>query len=87
MHHPGVQAIGHGEGLEVASQGHGQRELVHQVHGRAGHHRSAAQVLQAQNLGEKRTLCLVSAVPDIVDHRADPVLSAHLSQDSGSGGP
>lgn len=48
VHHPGVQAVGHGEGLEAASQGHGQRELVHQVHRRAGHHRPAAQVLQAQ---------------------------------------
>lgn len=50
VHHPGVQAIGHGERLEVASQGHGEWELVHQVHRRAGHHGSAAQVLQAQYL-------------------------------------
>lgn len=49
MHHPGVQAAGHREGLEVASQGHGQWQPVHQVHRRAGHHRPAAQVLQAQN--------------------------------------
>lgn len=54
VHHPGVQAVGHGEGLEVAPQGQGQRELVHQVHGGAGHHRPAAQVLQAQHLGKKR---------------------------------
>lgn len=50
MHHPGVQAVGHGEGLEVAPQGQGQWELVHQVHGCAGHHGAAAQVLQAQHL-------------------------------------
>lgn len=58
VHHAGVQAVGRGERLEVTSQGHGQRELVHQVRGRAGHHRSAAQVLQAQDLGKKKT-CLV----------------------------
>lgn len=52
MHHPGVEAAGHGEGLEVAPQGHGQRQLVHQVHGRAGHHCAAAQVLQAEHCRE-----------------------------------
>lgn len=50
VHHPGVETIGHGEGLEMAAQGHWERKLVHQVHGCAGHHGSAAQVLQAQHL-------------------------------------
>lgn len=54
MQHPGVQAGGHREGLEVAPEGRGQRQPVHQVHRRAGHHRPAAQVLQTQYLGEKR---------------------------------
>lgn len=53
VHHPGIQATGHGEGFEVAPQGHGQREPVDQVHGRAGHHGSAAEVLEGQHLGEE----------------------------------
>lgn len=72
VHHPGIEAIGHGEGLEVAAQGHRERKLVHQVHGRAGHHGSAAQVLQAQHLGEKRspTKCLLSRTRPTTGHRA-----------------
>lgn len=54
VHHPGIQAAGHREGLEVAPEGRGQWQPVHQVHGRAGHHCPAAQVLQAQYLGKKR---------------------------------
>lgn len=63
VHHPGVQPVGHGEGLEVAPQGHGQWQLVHQVHGRAGHHRSAAQVLQAQDWGKQRPCLLLCPRP------------------------
>lgn len=72
MHHPGVETIGHGEGLEVAAQGHWERKLVYQVHGCAGHHGSAAQVLQAQHLGEKRSLaeCLLSRTRPTTGHRA-----------------
>lgn len=57
---------------EVAAQGHRERKLVHQVHGRAGHHGSAAQVLQAQHLGEKRspTKCLLSWTRPTTGHRA-----------------
>lgn len=54
MHHPGIEAVGHGEGLEVASQGHGERQLVHEVHRRAGAHSSATQVLEAQDWGVGR---------------------------------
>lgn len=83
MHHPGVQAAGHGEGLEVAPQGHGQRELVHQVHGRAGHHRAAAQVLQAQHLGGKET-GLSSRCPGCTPATGQPAhLPAFLPQDLG----
>ena len=49
MHHPGIEATGHREGFEVTPQGHRQRELVHQVHGCAGHHSPAAEVLQGQH--------------------------------------
>lgn len=78
VHHPGVQAAGHGERFEVASQGHGQRELVHQVHGRAGHHRPAAQVLQAQHLGKERKPRLVHVVPPLA-----PPAPAFLPRDLG----
>lgn len=50
MHHPGVQAIGHRERLKVASYGNRERELVHQMHRCAGHHSTAAEVLQTQYL-------------------------------------
>lgn len=74
VHHPGVEAAGHGEGFEMAPQGHGQRELVYQVHRCAGHHRSAAQVLQAQHLGKERKPSLVH-VPDTERHQGGPATS------------
>lgn len=79
MHHPGVEAAGHGEGLEVAPQGHGQRQLVHQVHGRAGYHCAAAQVLQAEHCrGGDRAQRLPSWTP------GKPArLPASLPRDSG----
>ena len=49
VHHAGVEAIGHGEGLEVGLQGRGQGQLLHQVDGRAGHDGAAAQLLEAQH--------------------------------------
>lgn len=82
MHHPGVQATGHGERFEVAPQGHGQRELVHQVHGRAGHHRPAAQVLQAQHLGKERKPRLVHVV-QLLTTGQPARLPAFLPQDLG----
>lgn len=73
MHHPGVEAAGHGEGLEVTPQGHGQWQLVHQVHGRAGHHGAAAQVLQAEHCGG-RGPGSAPAVPDARAARSPPRL-------------
>lgn len=49
MHHDGIHAIGHGEGLEVALDGDRQRELVDEVHGGAGHDGPTAEVLQAEH--------------------------------------
>lgn len=83
VHHPGVQAVGHGEGLEAASQGQGQRELVHQVHGGAGHHRPAAQVLQAQHWGRKRSRAQAS-LPPASGQPGPP--THHLSQGLGRTG-
>ena len=54
LRHPGAQAGGHREGLEVTPEGRGQRQPVQQVCRRAGHHCPAAQVLQAQYLGKER---------------------------------
>lgn len=48
MHHDGVHAIGHREGLEVALDGDGQRELVDEVHGGAETTGPAAEVLQTE---------------------------------------
>ena len=49
MHHHGVHAVRHGEGLEVALDGHGQGKLVDQVDRGAGHDGTAAQVLEAEH--------------------------------------
>lgn len=49
MHHDGVHAIGHREGLEMALDGDGQRELVDEVHGGAGDNGPTAEVLQAEH--------------------------------------
>ena len=49
MHHDGVHAVGHGEGLEVRFDGDGQWELVDEVDRRARHDGSAAEVLQAEH--------------------------------------
>lgn len=53
VHHDGVHAVGHGEGLEVRLDGDGQRQLVDEVHRRARHDGSAAEVLQAEDCGGK----------------------------------
>lgn len=45
MHHDGIHAISHREGLEVALDGDGQWQLVNEVHGGAGDNGTAAQVL------------------------------------------
>lgn len=51
MHHHGIHAIGHREGLEVALDGDRQWELVDEVHGSAGDDGAAAEVLQAEHCG------------------------------------
>lgn len=52
VHHDGVHAVGHGEGLEVGLDGDGQRQLVDEVDRRARHDGSAAEVLQAEHCRE-----------------------------------
>lgn len=52
MHHDGVHAVGHGEGLEVGLDGDGQRQLVDEVDRRARHNGSTAEVLQAEHCRE-----------------------------------
>lgn len=51
MHHHGIHAIGHREGLEVALDGDRQWELVDEVHWSAGDDGAAAEVLQAEHCG------------------------------------
>lgn len=53
VHHDGVHAVGHGEGLEVGLDGDGQRQLVDEVDRRARHDGSAAEVLQAEHCGQR----------------------------------
>lgn len=53
VHHHCVHPIGHREGLEVGLYRHGQRQLVNQVDGRTGDNRSAAQVLESEDWGER----------------------------------
>lgn len=48
VHHDGVHPVGHGEGLQVALNGDGERQLVYQVHRGAGDNGTAAQILQAE---------------------------------------
>lgn len=48
MHHDGIHAIGHGEGLEVAFDGDGKWQFVDEVHRCARDNGTAAQVLQAE---------------------------------------
>lgn len=52
MHHDGVHAVGHGEGLEMGLDCDGQRELIDEVDRRARHNGSAAEVLQAEDCRE-----------------------------------
>lgn len=52
VHHDGVHAVGHREGLEVRLDGDGQRQLVDEVHRRARHDGPAAEVLQAEHCRE-----------------------------------
>lgn len=48
MHHDSIHAIGHREGLEVALDGDGQRELVDEMHRGTGDDGTAAEVLQTE---------------------------------------
>lgn len=49
VHHDCVHPIGHGEGLQVALDGHRQGQLVDQVDRRTRHDGTAAQVLEAEH--------------------------------------
>lgn len=49
VHHPCVEAVGHGERLEVGLKGQRQRQFVHQVNRSAGDDGATAQVLKAQH--------------------------------------
>ena len=51
VRHPGAQAGGHREGLEVALDGDRQWELVDEVHGGARNDGPAAEVLQTEYCG------------------------------------
>lgn len=48
MHHHGVHAVGHGEGLQVALDGDGKRQLIDQVDRRAGNDGPTTEVLEAE---------------------------------------
>lgn len=49
VHHAGVEAAGHGEGLEVGLESQRQREFVDQVDRSAGHDAAAAKILETQH--------------------------------------
>lgn len=49
VHHAGIEAIGHGERLEVGLEGQGERKLVNQVDRGARHDGTTAQVLETQH--------------------------------------
>jgi len=55
MHHDGVHPVGHGEGLEVGLDGHGEGQLVDEVDRCTGDNRAAAQVLEAEDCGRADT--------------------------------
>lgn len=48
VHHDCVHAIGHGEGLQVALDGHRKWQLIDEVHRGAGNDGTATQVLQTE---------------------------------------
>lgn len=49
MHHAGVEAVGHGEGLQVRLQSQREGEFIDQVDWSAGDDGATAQVLKAQH--------------------------------------
>lgn len=49
MHHAGVEAIGHGEGLEVGLESQREGEFVDQMNRSAGHDGATAEVLKTQH--------------------------------------
>lgn len=49
VHHAGIEAVGHGERLEVGLESQGERKLVNKVDRGAGHDGTTAQVLKTQN--------------------------------------
>lgn len=55
MHHDCVHAIGHGERLEVGLDGHREGQFVNEVHRCAGDDRTAAQILETEDCGTRKT--------------------------------
>lgn len=53
MHHDCIHAIGHGERLEVGLDGHREGKFVNEVHRCAGDDRTAAQILQTEDCGNR----------------------------------
>lgn len=75
MHHDGVHAVGHGEGLEVGLDGDRQRELVDEVDRRARHNGSAAEILETKDCrwkGGRGGGGLVNSQPGIYDENEPP---------------
>lgn len=58
VHHDRVHAVCHGEGLQVALDGHGKWQLINEVHWGAGHDGAAAQVLQTEYCKNTKDTCL-----------------------------
>lgn len=54
MHHDCIHAVGHGERLEVRLDGHGEGQLINEVHRRAGDNGTAAKILEAEDYGPKK---------------------------------
>lgn len=49
VHHAGVEAVGHGEGLEVGLESQREREFVNQVNRSAGDDGATAEILETQH--------------------------------------
>lgn len=54
MHHDCVHPVCHGERLQMAFDGDGQRQFVDQVHRRARNYGTTAQILQAEHWESKQ---------------------------------
>lgn len=65
VHHAGVEAVGHGEGLEVRLESQREGELIHQVDRSAGDDGATAEILKTQHfVGPPQSLHAVSHQDD-----------------------